>query len=75
MSFAEGNGRSIREFIREYANHKSKELPFGEINFSWSNVNQEAINEVIDKSRAFRSIIEMEFMKAFEPVVEKKSVK
>ncbi len=74
--FREGNGRSIREFIREYANHKSKELPFGEINFSWANVNQEAINEVIDKSRAFRSIIEMEFMKAFEPVdLEKKSVK
>lgn len=64
--FREGNGRTIREFIREYANEKSRELPFGEINFSWSNVDGEAIQSIIDKSIAFRSIIELEFMKAFE---------
>lgn len=68
MSFAEGNGRTIREFIREYANSKSRELPIGEVNFSWANVDKDAINEVIDKGRAFRSIIELEFMKALKPV-------
>lgn len=66
--FREGNGRTIREFIREYANSKSKELPIDEINFSWANINSDAINEVIDKGRAFRSIIELEFMKAMTPV-------
>lgn len=66
--FREGNGRTIREFIREYANSKSRELPIGEVNFSWANVDKDAINEVIDKGRAFRSIIELEFMKALKPV-------
>lgn len=66
--FREGNGRTIREFIREFANEKSKELSFGEINFSWANVDSNAINSVIDKARAFRSIIELEFLKAFEKV-------
>lgn len=66
--FREGNGRAIREFIREYAIEKSKELPFGEINFSWSNVDGEAIQSIIDKSLVFRSVIENEFLKALEPV-------
>lgn len=66
--FREGNGRAIREFIREYANEKSKYLSFGEINFSWANVNTEIVNEYIDKARAFRSFIEIEFLNAFEMV-------
>ena len=72
--FREGNGRTIREFIREYANAKSKELPIDEVNFSWANVDKDAINEVIDKGRAFKSIIELEFMKALEPVSLDKSL-
>ena len=66
--FREGNGRTIREFIREYANAKSKELPFGEIHFSWKNVDADAINSIIDKSMFFHSLVEVEFLKAFEPV-------
>lgn len=66
--FREGNGRTIREFIREYANEKSKSLPFGEIHFSWNNVDKEVIESLIDKSVVFRSAIELEFMKALEPV-------
>ena len=72
--FREGNGRTIREFIREYAIAKSKELPIGEFNFSWASVDKDAINEVIDKGRAFRSVIELEFMKALEPVFLDKSL-
>lgn len=64
--FREGNGRTIREFIREYANEKSKDKSFGEIDFNWANVDIEVIHEFIDKASAFRSIIELEFMKAFE---------
>lgn len=66
--FREGNGRAIKEFIREYANEKSKQLAIGEINFSWANVNTEEINRYIDKAIVYRSNIENEFMKAFEKV-------
>lgn len=73
--FREGNGRTIREFIREYANAKSKDLPFGEINFSWSNVDGEVIESIINKSLAYRSLIELEFLKALEDVEDKKARK
>ena len=71
--FREGNGRTTREFIREYANHKSEELPIPTINFSFSNVDQDTINEFIDKSRAFRSAIELEILKALEPKEKEKT--
>lgn len=70
--FREGNGRTIREFIREYANCKSKDLSFGKVDFSWANVDSDAVNEVIDKSLAFKSIIELEFLKALESDVNEK---
>lgn len=66
--FREGNGRTIREFIREFANEKSKYLLFGEVRFSWNNINEEIIESIINKSIAFRSAIELEFMKALEDV-------
>ena len=64
--FREGNGRTIREFIREFANEKSKNLSFGEIYFSWNNIDEEVIESIINKSIAFRSVIELEFMKALD---------
>lgn len=64
--FREGNGRSIREFIREFANEKSKNFEFGPLNFNWSNVDGEVIYSIIDKSLAFRSAIELEFLNALE---------
>jgi len=70
--FREGNGRVIREFIREYANAKSKELPIKDVNFYWGNVDGEAIDSIINKSLAYRSIIELEFLKALEDVEDKK---
>ena len=73
--FREGNGRTIREFIREYANSFSKNLPFGEVNFSWSKVDGEAVNSIIDKAVAFHSIIELEFLKALEDVTSEKQKK
>lgn len=66
--FREGNGRTIREFIREYANSKSKDLSIGEFEFNWSNVNIELLEESIRYARAFRSCFEIEFDKALTPV-------
>jgi len=73
--FREGNGRSIREFIREYANEKSKELMFGQVDFRWDNVDKDEIHKYIDMSVAFRSNIELEFLKAMEVVNEKNNIK
>ena len=67
--FREGNGRSIREFIREYANEKSKCLLCGPLEFLWSKVDIEQINRVIHFSIAFHSAITLEFLKALVPVV------
>lgn len=65
--FREGNGRSIREFIREYAIEKSKLFSFGPLNFSWQNVDTETLNKAIHFSVVFRSSIELEFFKALTP--------
>lgn len=73
--FREGNGRTIREFIREYANEKSKDMPFGRVDFLWANVDGEAIESVIDKSMALKSLIELEFFKALVPFEESKRKK
>lgn len=73
--FREGNGRSIREFIREYANEKSKLLRFGPIEFHWNNVDEDEIHLYIDKSLAFRSNIELEFLKAIDNVSVKNNLK
>ena len=43
-----------------------------EINFYWSNVDGEAIESIINKSLAYRSIIELEFLKALEDVEDKR---
>lgn len=69
--FREGNGRSIREFIREYADGKSKDLPCGPMEFNWSNVDIDRVHEYIGLSLAFRSTIEMEFDKALVPIDKK----
>ena len=62
--FREGNGRSIREFIREYAIEQSKKYSFGPCDFLWSNVDTNTINETIQFSLAYRSFIELQFLKA-----------
>ena len=74
--FREGNGRTIREFIREYVNVRSKELPMGELNFSWAKVDKNAVNDFFARgiTRSFKSVIELEFMKALEPVSLDKSI-
>lgn len=73
--FREGNGRTIREFIREYANSFSRKLPFGEVNFMWSKVDGEAVNSIIDKAVAFHSVIELQFLNALEDVMPERGQK
>jgi len=58
--FRDGNGRSIREFLREVCQSK-------DIAFSWQYVDKEKLDEYIDFSIAFRSQMEHVF---YESLVE-----
>ena len=62
--FREGNGRAIREFLREFVLVKCKEYGLGSYELDWSKVNGDIINEAIVNSKMFRSPIEMELNKA-----------
>ena len=43
--FREGNGRTIREFVREFSIAKSKELGIGDLELDWSKIDKEAIDD------------------------------
>lgn len=43
--FREGNGRTIREFVREYSIAKSKELGIGNLELDWSKIDKENITD------------------------------
>ncbi len=66
--FREGNGRAIREFLREFVIAKSKEIGLGAYDLDWSLVNEKAINEAIPFSRVIKSPIENEIRKAIVPI-------
>lgn len=59
--FREGNGRTIREFLREFIEAKTKDF---ELN--WANVDKEKLLSGIRNSFFSRSELTMEFMKALE---------
>ena len=42
--FREGNGRTIREFVREFSIAKSEELGLGKLELDWSKIDKEEIN-------------------------------
>lgn len=66
--FREGNGRAIREYIREIAVVKSQNFAFGPLDFLWSNVNKDVLNETIHFSTVFYSAITLEFSRALVPI-------
>ncbi len=70
--FREGNGRAIREFIREFCLAKTKNLGFGGQNLNWAKIDKKELIENIDYASNFRSAIELQFYKALESVDENK---
>lgn len=66
--FREGNGRSCREFLREFVLEKTKNLPMGPHEIDWTRFDGDVVLENIKFSMFFRSQIEMEFLKALVPV-------
>ena len=66
--FREGNGRSCREFLREFISEKTKNLPTGPYELDWTRFDGDVVLENIKFSMVFRSQIENEFYKALVPV-------
>lgn len=65
--FREGNGRSSREFLREFVAEKSKLLPCGPLELDWTKFDSSVMNEDIQFALTFRGVIEHEFYKALVP--------
>lgn len=71
--FREGNGRSCREFLREFVAEKTKNLSFGPLELDWTKFDGEVVLESVQFSLVFRSAIENEFIKALQ-VIPKKTI-
>ena len=64
--FREGNGRTSREFIREYSNFKRKEKDFEIGEFKWTKIDREVLHEGIDVAMIHPGNISLEFMKTLK---------
>lgn len=73
--FREGNGRSIREFLREFVYFKTKDLPCGQFELDWSKFNGEVMLNNIQFSLVFRGAIENEFRKSLEQLTIDSQIK
>lgn len=62
--FREGNGRTIKEFLTELVENKSKELLNEEYTLNWGNTSSLKLEEAMVLARAFKGPIEQELMKA-----------
>lgn len=51
--FREGNGRTIREFIREFSIEKSKDMSFGPLELDWRDIDKDELNEYIEVAHMF----------------------
>lgn len=66
--FREGNGRSYREFLREFVLEKTKQLPTGPYELDWTKFDGAVVLDNIEFSLYFRGVIEMEFFRALTPI-------
>ena len=62
--YREGNGRTIREFLREYSLKKSEELGLGQLELDWEKVDRKDLDEFIDVVHLFPDSISDLFMSA-----------
>ena len=73
--YREGNGRTIREFIREYSIKYSEKLGIGQMELDWSAINKEKLEEYIDVVHLFPNSISSVFMDALVPNTAKPNIK
>ena len=65
--FREGNGRTIREFLREYIVNKTDLLWGQSYDIDWTLTNHDEIDRLMSFGRAYRGVIRMEISKAIVP--------
>lgn len=70
--FREGNGRTIREFIREFVVAKNKDLPFDDVELDFTKMSRENLLLGAKNRLIYPSMLEMEFMKGLVPIEQKK---
>lgn len=70
--FREGNGRTIREFIREFVVAKNQELPFDDVELDFTKMDPENLLQGVKNRFLYPSMLEVEFMKALVPISTKK---
>ncbi|MEG1351059.1 MAG: Fic family protein [Bacilli bacterium] len=61
--FREGNGRSIREFLREFVYAKNNDICFGQFELDFTKMDKDNMLLGIKERYLYPSMIEMEFMK------------
>ena len=71
--FREGNGRSIREFLREVVLIKNKNLPF-EVELDYTKINKENLMLGTKERYFYPSLLETEFMKSLVPLEKSKKL-
>ena len=62
--YREGNGRTAREFLREFSIVYSDKLGIGQMELDWSLINREELDEFIDVAHRFPDYISSIFMNA-----------
>lgn len=72
--FREGNGRCIREFVREFSIYKSKELGIP-VELDWQLIDRSELDRNIEISHLYPGLTNSLFLKALVPVEEKRIVK
>lgn len=66
--FREGNGRTIRTFIRDFVVEKSKNMSCGPIDLDYTKIDKNNLLLGTVRRFLYPSMIEMEFMKGLVPV-------
>ncbi len=67
--YREGNGKTVREFLREYTIKKSEEIGIGQMELDWSKIEKEELDEFIEVVHLYPYSIASMLMNA---LVEKK---
>lgn len=73
--FREGNGRTIREFLREFVDYNNKNITFGEYELNYSLIDKDNFNEGIKNNFIGIGLLEIEFYKGLEKINTKEKRK
>lgn len=68
--FREGNGRTIREFMREFIEAKNPEITFGNFELDFTKMDPDNLLLGCEKRTFYPSLLETEFLKALTPKEE-----